>query len=266
VSAASTDLSSLLGARVLVPRGGAWGERVATAIAAHGAHAVVAPAITFRPPRDRATRDRAFADLAAGTYAWLFVTSAAAVEQLVQEGVQVSASTRVAAVGHATARAATEAGLTVAFVPEGPASASAMIRQWCAAHAPHDSGRCLVVRSDLAMAVVSDELDLRGYDVDVCIGYRTVGCDLPPDVIADLRSGAIDVVLTTSTSVVREIDQQVGPLPATTLVGSIGTATTAEAHRRGMTVAVTAPEQTIDALLAALAAHRAAHRPTGMTP
>lgn len=245
----------LRGTRVLVPRGGAWGDRVAADLNARGADPVIAPLISSAAPRDTAARDRAFAALSAGAYAWLFVTSAASVEQLRQHGVRIPDTTRIAAVGRATARALTEAGWEVDFVPAGASSAAALAAQWCADRGPSATGRSLVVRSDLAQAVVSDELEVRGFAVDVCIAYRTVGVDLEPEVADALRSGGIDVVLLTSLSVGRELRRQVGRLPASTLVASIGPGTSRDAAVLGFTVGHTAQTQSIDALIAELDAH-----------
>jgi len=242
----------LAGARVLIPRAGSWGARVQADLARRGAEGIIAPLIASAPPRDLSARDRAFAALADGEYGWLFVTSAAAVEQLALTGTKVPPTTQIAAVGAATARAVAELGAEVAFVPAGQASAAALTAQWCAGRDPETTGRCLVVRSDLATAVVSDELELRGFSVDVCIGYRTVGVDLAADVLDDLRTGGIDVVLLTSLSVGRELRRQVGALPESTLVASIGPGTTRDAERIGFTVGHTARTQSVDALVAEL--------------
>ncbi|WP_036318346.1 uroporphyrinogen-III synthase, partial [Microbacterium sp. B24] len=75
-------MTALAGARVLVPRGGAWGERVAGELSRRGAHPVIAPLIRTAPPRDTTARDAAFRRLADGDYEWLLVTSAASVEQI----------------------------------------------------------------------------------------------------------------------------------------------------------------------------------------
>lgn len=243
---------TLAGARVLIPRGGPWGQRVRADLSRRGAEGIIAPLIASAPPRDTATRDRTFAALAAGEYAWLFVTSAASVEQLVAHGIRVPASTRIAAVGRATARAVADAGFEVEFVPVGTSSATTMITQWCVDRSPATTGRCLVLRSDLALAVISDELELQGFDVDICIAYRTIGVDLAPGVAADLRAGRIDVVLLTSLSVGRELRRQVGPLPERTLVASIGPGTTRDGALLGFTIGYTAQTQSIDALLAEL--------------
>lgn len=249
---------ALRGARIFVPRGGVWGERVQQEIERRGAEAIVAPVIASVPPRDTAARDRAFAALAAGEYDWLFVTSAAGVEQLSAHGVRVPRKTRVATVGQATARAMTDIGANVSFVPAGHFSAAAMIAQWVVGRSAATTGRCLVLRSDLAAALVSDTLETHGYTVDVCIGYRTVGVDLPPETVAGLQDGDIDVVLLTSLSVASELRRQVGALGARTLVASIGPSTTRDAVRLGFDVGHTAHTQTVDALLAeldALASH-----------
>ena len=250
---------TLRGARVLIPRGGSWGDRVAREVARRGGEPVVAPLIASAPPRDAAERDRAFAALAAGDYSWLFVTSAASIEQIVSHGVDVPRETRIAAVGPATARAVASLGVEAAFVPAGESSAAALATQWCAGRTPARSGRSLVVRSDLASAVVSDELQLRGFAVDVCIAYRTVGVDLPVEVARELASGDIDVVLLTSLSVARELRRQVGPLRDGVRVASIGPGTTRDAERLGFTVSHTARTQSVDALLAELDGAALAH-------
>ncbi|GAA3914746.1 uroporphyrinogen-III synthase [Microbacterium invictum] len=246
---AGSEGGALAGTRVLIPRGGPWGERVRADLAGRGAEGIIAPLIASAPPRDTDARDRAFTALADGEYAWLFVTSAASVEQLVAHGIQVPATTRIAAVGRATARAVADAGFEVEFVPVGPSSAATMITQWCVGRGPAATGRCLVLRSDLALAVISDELELQGFDVDVCIAYRTVGVDLDPQIVADLHGGAIDVVLLTSLSVGRELRRQVWPLHERTLVASIGPGTTRDGTGLGFTVGYTAQTQSIDALL-----------------
>lgn len=249
-------MTALAGARVLVPRGGAWGDRVAGELAGRGAEAVIAPLIQTAPPRDTSVRDDTFAALADGRYDWLFVTSVASVEQLAAflsaQQRTLPTSLHIAVVGHATARAVAALGARVDFLPVGASSARAMIAQWCAVHAAATTARCLVVRSDLAAAFVSDELELRGIAVDVCIGYRTVGVDLSPSVVSDLAGGRFHVVLLTSLSVGRELRRQVGALPASTLVASIGPGTTGDAERLGFVVAHTARTQSIDALIAEL--------------
>ena len=48
----------LAGWRVLVPRGGPWGDGVAATLRSQGATPVVAPLINFAPANDAVTLDR----------------------------------------------------------------------------------------------------------------------------------------------------------------------------------------------------------------
>src|SRR5688500_7651370 len=63
----------LAGWRVLVPRGGPWGDGVAANLRHQGATPVVAPLINFAPTNDQAALDAALADLASGSFDWLTV-------------------------------------------------------------------------------------------------------------------------------------------------------------------------------------------------
>lgn len=251
----AADSATLVGRRVLIPRGGAWGARVQAACAARGATGVIAPLIEAKPPRDVAALEDYLRRLEAGEYHWLFVTSAATVEVLASHDVKLPSTTSVAVVGAATARALSDAGYEVSFQPKGRASARSLIAQWRPEHPPADDGRYLIMRSDLAMATISDDLYTAGYDVDVCIAYRTVGVDLADDVRQALAAGEFDAVLLTSLSVGRELRQQVPELPATTVLVSIGPGTTREAERLGLPTQVTAPVQTVEAMLDALGQH-----------
>lgn len=246
---------SLAGSRVLVPRGGRWGDHVAALLHDRGAEAVIAPVITTMDPIDVDARDRDLADLADGAFDWVFVTSATSIEAI--SHVALPGATKLAVVGPSTARAARAHGLDVAFETSGPSSAAHMIAQWLRDHGGVPQ-RALVVRSDLATGVVSDELELRGHAVRVCIAYRTVGADLDASVADALRTGEIDTVLLTSLSVARELRRQVGVLPASTRVASIGAGTTHDAEALGYTITQTASTQSIDQLIADLDALPAA--------
>ena len=72
----------LRGARVLVPRGGEWGDEAADLVRAFGGSPVVAPLIEFAPPRDPAPLEAACRALEAGDYDWIVVTSPRTVEAL----------------------------------------------------------------------------------------------------------------------------------------------------------------------------------------
>ena len=102
---AATAAKPLKGWRVLVPRGGPWGDSVAATLRAQGAVPVIAPLINFAPSTDQETLEAALADLAAGAFDWVTLTSATTVDVLYAYRAQIPATTRVAAVGETTAAA-----------------------------------------------------------------------------------------------------------------------------------------------------------------
>ena len=120
----------LKGVRVLVPRGGKWGDGVAASLRSRGAAPVIAPLINFAPAETPELLAAALARLESGVYEWLVVTSATTVDVLVGNGIRPPASTRVAAVGETTAAALSLAGIRVDFVPEGDNSARGLVKEW----------------------------------------------------------------------------------------------------------------------------------------
>ena len=61
-AATPTPDKPLAGWRVLVPRGGPWGDGVAATLRSQGAVPVIAPLINFAPSTDQATLEEALAD------------------------------------------------------------------------------------------------------------------------------------------------------------------------------------------------------------
>ena len=108
----------LAGRRVLVPRGGKWGDGVSASLRSYGAAPVIAPLINFAPAETPELLAAALARLQAGVYEWLVVTSATTVDVLVGNGIRPIPATRIAAVGETTAAALTLAGYHVDFVPD----------------------------------------------------------------------------------------------------------------------------------------------------
>src|SRR5690606_9464978 len=81
----------LHGLRVLVPRPVAGTSPAAVALGAAGAEPVVVPLIETVPPEDPTELDDTLLALGAGWYAWLVLTSAAAVPVLVDRATEVDA-------------------------------------------------------------------------------------------------------------------------------------------------------------------------------
>lgn len=253
----------LAGLRVLVPRAAPGLDPLAIALSTAGAEPVTVELIETVPPEDPTDLDDLLLALGAGYYTWVAVTSASAVPVLVDRAEEIGstlaellATTRVAAVGPATARALRHVGVHVDLVPQGTSSAASLLTQWPALS---DEGRVLLPHADLAAPTLATGLRALGWQVDDVVAYRTVR-GAPPD--AATRSawtrGDIGAVLLTSGSTARHLVELLGPPPPGTLVCCIGPSTRAEAERLGLPVAGVAETQTPAGLVLALVAARTA--------
>ncbi len=241
----------LLGWRVLVPRGGKWGDGVAAQLRNLGAEPVIAPLINFAPSDEPERLAAEFTALQSGDYGWLVVTSATTVDVLVGYGVRPPATTRVAAVGETTAHALQLAGYSVDFVPSDH-SARGLVREWPGSPA---QGRALVPQSEIAEPTLVSGLIERGIDAVFVSAYRTIGVAAPADVVADVGAGRIRALVISSGSVARQVAEQFAPLPDGTVVVCIGPRTAYDARAAGLTVHRIAEERTTTALVRALAEH-----------
>ena len=260
----------LRGARVLVPRGGAWGEEAAELVQAFGGAPVVAPLIEFAAPDDAEPFEAACRDLAAGAYDWLVVTSSRTVDALADAGAlgglrsaqrvskpdddataPAAPAPRIAAVGDATAAALAAHGIPTDWLPASESSARAMVREW----PEMPRARILWPRSSEARRTIAEGLAERGHLVDDPIAYRTVEAPLAPAAVAELREGGIDWVLVTSGTVARSLAAQAGAdLPA--LIATIGPIATGDARAAGLEVVVEAAAPSVLAMLEAIVAGR----------
>lgn len=242
----------LAGWRILVPRGGEWGNGIAATLRQGGAVPVIAPMINFASTENADALADAFARLQAGEFDWLVVTSATTVDVLMSHAVQVPASTRVVAVGETTGSALALAGYRVDFIPEKDNSARGLVKAWPALAA---SGRVLVPQSNVPEESLVRGFALLGADAEFVTAYRTVGVPVSAEVVADVASGRIGGVLITSGSVARQISDQLAPLPASTVVAAIGPRTAFDARKAGVPVDVIAENRTADALVEAFIEH-----------
>ncbi|NCT92127.1 uroporphyrinogen-III synthase [Cellulomonas sp. APG4] len=266
-------MGRLTGRRVLVPRGGEWGERVGALLEAEGAQAVVLPMLRFEDAPDVEDVDDAILHLAAGRYAWLTVTSATTVAALSARAVTVAPGTpadvlprvlggaRVAAVGPGTARALERAGVTPDLVPTGERSARGLVAEFPAPAATPSSAaqlRVLAPHSDLAEPTLVDGLRAAGWQVDEVIAYRTVTGDTPDEAVRTAwRDGGFDAVLLSSASTVTALLELVGAPPAATTVCCIGPRTERAALDAGLAVHVRPAHASAEDMVEALATHLA---------
>jgi uroporphyrinogen-III synthase len=238
------------GWRILVPRGGPWGDGVAAGLRSQGAVPVVAPLINFAPTTDQAALDTALAQLAEGAYDWLTVTSATTVDVLFAHRAVVPPRTRIAAVGETTATALQAVGYDVALVPERDNSAAGMAEQLIALET--QPRRILALRSEIAKPVLSVQLTDAGHDVDSVVAYRTVGVPVTERIKRDVENGRINAILITSGSVAEQVREQFPVIPDDTLLAAIGPRTASDARKAGLPISVVADRQTVDALIDAV--------------
>lgn len=238
--------------RVLIPRDGSWGERVAGLATDAGFDPLVLPLITVEPAEDHGQLAAALADLGAGRFDWLVVTSQSTVRYLRH----VPASVSVAAVGNVTAAALRARGIPVAFVPARQ-SAAGLVDEW-----PIASARVLWPHSADAKPTIKTGLEARGMQVRGVVAYRTVpvldvdGGHDPDDESEALEAlepleTPVDAVLVTSGSVAKQVLRL--SLADDTTIVAIGQQTAEDCARAGLPVTVVARQPTPEGLIAALA-------------
>ncbi|CAH0152899.1 MULTISPECIES: uroporphyrinogen-III synthase [unclassified Microbacterium] len=240
----------LSGWRILVPRGGPWGDGVAASLRSQGAIPVVAPLINFGPTTDQAALDDALEKLAAGDFDWLTITSATTVDVLYAHRAVVPKGTKIAAVGETTAAALQAVGYEVALVPEQDNSAEGMAEQLIALEP--EPRRILTLRSEIAKPVLTRSLIAAGHDVASIVAYRTVGVPVTDRIRRDVDSGRINAILITSGSVAQQVREQFPDIPDDTLLAAIGPRTAKDARKAGLPITVVADKQTVDALIDAV--------------
>jgi uroporphyrinogen-III synthase len=250
------NLKPLIGWRVLVPRGGNWGDGVAANLRTYGAVPVVAPMINFASTENVGELSDALKRLEQAKFDWLVITSATTVDVLVSQQVTIPATTRIAAVGETTGAALTLAGYQVDFMPESDNSARGLVKEWPASDIV---GRVLIPQSDIAEPTLVAGLATLGLEVEYVCAYRTVGVPVSEHVAADVASGRIRAVLVTSGSVARQVQAQLAPLPEDTVVAAIGPRTAVDARAAGLTVHVIAEFRSASSLVEGLAEHVLSH-------
>ncbi|MFT4259825.1 uroporphyrinogen-III synthase [Microbacterium sp.] len=254
----------LNGWRVLVPRGGPWGDGVAASLRSRGAVPVVAPLINFAPTTDQATLDAALEKLAAGAYDWLTVTSATTVDVMFAHRATVPSTTKIAAVGETTAAALQAAGYEVALVPDDDNSAAGMAEQLIGLERKPRS--ILALRSEIAKPVLSVKLTEAGHRVDSVVAYRTVGVPVTERIMRDVQNGRINAILITSGSVAQQVREQFPEIPDETLLAAIGPRTAKDARKAGLPITVIADRQTVDALIEAVSQFPLPHAADEVAP
>ena len=240
----------LEGWRVLVPRGGSWGEGIAASLRAEGAVPVVAPLINFAPVSDAALLAQSIADLEAGMFDWLTITSATTVDVLDAHEVKLPPNTKVAAVGETTAAALQADGFRVDLIAREDNSAEVMAQQLVELET--EPRNILTLRSSVAKPVLAQILADAGHHVRSVVAYRTVGEPVTERVARDVASGRINAILVTSGLVAEQVREQFPNIPDGTVIAAIGARSSTDADSFGLTVDAVESSEAVDALIVAV--------------
>lgn len=260
--APSSQTRTLAGRRIVVTRAPEQAGDLARLLAQHGAEVVLCPLVAFERPADSSALDAALRRLR--EFDWLLFTSQNAVRFFEERRRELAVALhwgrpRVAAVGPATAKAASELGYGVEYISE-EATGTGLARGL-----PADlQGRSVLLpRSDRARPDLPQALEASGARVSAVVAYRTV----PPGqeaeaALALIRNGQAEVVTLASPSAFERLAEQLGTATLAALTSSgklalaaIGPVTAAAIKQAGLPVAVLPSKPGADFLVEALAAH-----------
>lgn len=255
------DTKPLFGKRIVVTRPRAQAASFVELLEQHGADVLLCPTIETVPLESYARLDAALDELA--TYAWLIFTSVNGVKYFFarlrdrRQDIRTLGAMRIAAIGPETARAVEGFQLHVDAVPQ-EYRAEAVIPVLGEVRGQ----RILLPRAAEARAVLPQELEALGAQVDEIAVYRTVrplGTNLE-ELRRVLEQGKIDLVTFTSSSTVRNFvslfpEDDLRTLLGSTAIGCIGPITAATAREYGLTVAVQPASYTVPAFAEAIVAY-----------
>ena len=198
------SLPPLLGRRILVTRAAHQAGKLSEGLRALGAEPVEVPVLEIHPPASFAPLDAALRQFA--SYDWLILTSANAVQKLVERAAALGISVaqlawlKVAAVGESTAAEARKAGFKIAFVPQAYVAESLVEGLLQLLKNKASTERILLARAAIARDVIPDALRLAGVAVDVVDAYRNVLPAAAPEQLRSAVRSGIDAVTFTSSS------------------------------------------------------------------
>jgi uroporphyrinogen-III synthase len=248
---------TLAGRTVLVTRPADEAAALARPLERRGAWVVLAPAIRIAPARSAALT-RALADLAAGRYAWVVLTSPRTVAMLADRlDAPMDLRSRVAVIGDGTADAFRRWSRRNADLQPATFTTAALARAF-----PRGQGRALCARADIAPPGLEDALAEKGWTPTRVDAYRTVlARSLPAEARALLRAGRVDALTFTSPSTVRGFVSAVAAVRGDPRVVCIGPVTAREARGHGLTVHAVARPHTLEGVVDAVERALARYRP-----
>lgn len=221
----------LAGVRILIPRGGTWGEMVSESLRVKGASTVIAPLVDFSHTSEEEHLVRSLHLLEQGYFDWITATNSTIIDVLKHHDVKIPVSTKAAIVGEATARALIQAGYGAPARRAG--DTQELLRNWYEV-AGDSLQRVLTMRSDIAVPTLTEALLKRGHDVTQVLAFRTIGVPAPERVREDISSGRINAILVASAKIASEVAKQFEQIPEDTLVCCVGASTREAAVQLGL--------------------------------
>jgi len=211
----------LAGCHVVITRPRHQAAALAQGIEQRGGGTRLVPVLQILPAEDAAAARRTFHQLA--NYHLCIFISRNAVEHglaLLPAHQPWPGETAVAAVGHSTARALRDRGITVAITPEHEYSTEGLL-----AHPQLQalSGqRILIVRGVGGREVLASQLRARGAQVDYVEVYRRAlpEVDVAP-LVTDLRQHVVDFIVVTSSEGLQNLFTLLGPAQAPLLYSAV---------------------------------------------
>ena len=269
---ATQEGAGLGGARVLVTRGGEPGERDAAEVARRGGVPVASPLTVIAPPEDTAPLLGAAAEWQRGAFDWVLITSANAAEAFAAACAETESSSaaaspddargssRIAAVGPATADALRARGFDPALVPARDYSAVGLAAALLE-RLGDQPARVLFPVSEIADRTLEAALGDAGHSVSRVTAYRPVPAPRDEAVERSVAAGDIDAILVLSGSGAREVARRFAPVPPGTLLAAIGGPSARALADLGLVADVVADPHTVPSLLDGIA-HAIATSPT----
>jgi uroporphyrinogen-III synthase len=257
---AATD-KPLAGKRIVLTRAPEQAPALFRALNDAGASVILFPCIEFVPPEDYGALDGVLSHL--NQFDWIAFTSQNAVrffrrrqrELDAMRSAPVSRHAKIAALGTATAEAATKEGLPPDFVASGARSGG----EFVAAFAPlARDQKVLLPQSDQAGDRIVTALGDAGAIVTSVVAYQTcVPQSLDSDALARIRSEGADLIFFGSPSAFRNFVETIGKETVTQLAtksafGAIGPTTTTAIRDTGVAVQFESPEPSATAIVKAM--------------
>ena len=261
----------LAGKRIVLTRAPEQAPALFRALNDAGASVILFPCIEFVPPEDYGPLDDALSHL--NHFDWIAFTSQNAVRFFRQRqreldamrSAPVTAHAKIAALGVATAEAATKEGLPAEFVASGARSGADFVE----AFAPLARGQKLLLpQSDQAGERIAATLGAAGVVVTSVVAYRTcVPQSMDNDALARIRSEGADLIFFGSPSAFRNFVETVGKEIVTQLAnnsafGAIGSTTAAAIREAGVAVQFESPEPSATAVVESMERYFAGSNPS----